>query len=201
MSSLCVFGFFGLLDLFGLLWLLLLLLVSLLTSFISFLAGLLALGFVLLLISSLVGRFGVLTIGLSWVERSGHLLLEHGLLHLHLLLLLGSINHMWWHHLLRSEGHWEWLLEVLVRIEITSESSRKGSEIMKTGDLNHRRWLEWHWLLRVWIKLVAIASVVSSVVTVFVVLQFLWHWRKSHALWKIRKRVNEASALLFVVVE
>lgn len=117
MSSL---GFFGL---FGLLWFLLLFLISLLTSFIAFLIRLLALGFVLLLISSLVGRFGVLTIGLSRVERSCHLILIHGLLHLHLLLLLGSINHMRWHHLLRSEGHWEWLLKVLVWIEVTSKSS------------------------------------------------------------------------------
>lgn len=72
---------------------------------------------------------------------------------------------------------------------------------MKTGYLDHGRRLERHWWLRVWIELVAIASVVSGVVAIFMVLQFLWHRWKGNAFWKIWERVDETSALLFVVEE
>lgn len=64
-------------------------------------------------------------------------------------------------------------------------------------------WLEvhvvhhWHWLA----ILVVESSLVLDLLVLSVLLQLLWHWWKSHTLWKVWKWIDQSSFLAIVVEE
>ena len=93
-----------------------------------------------------------------------------------------------WRELLR----WCWS-HVLVGVE-----SAKCNHFSQTLDREHR-----HWRLLNWQEVLVVLGVlvVSGGFLLLVVLELLWHWRKSHALWKVGQWVDEISLLRVRVVE
>lgn len=54
-------------------------------------------------------------------------------------------------------------------------------------------------MVELWRTVVVILVII--VLSSIVVLHLLWHWRKSHTLWEVRKWVNELSLFVHVMIE
>lgn len=132
-----------------------------------------------------------------WLAVS-HWLLVH--LHLHLLL----VHHVWW-HVTESvhvwvETHWD-RSHVFVWVE-TTETTRKSSQISNRGDLDHLI-LVVVWIELGWRNIASVVVLVIAVVSLLTVmaLHLLWHWRESHAFWKVWKWVDQLSLICIAVIE
>lgn len=51
------------------------------------------------------------------------------------------------------------------------------------------------------VRTIIVLIIIIIFSSVVVMLHLLWHWRKSHTLWEVRKWVNELSLFVHVMIE